>query len=173
MGGSAGDTTVTPSERPTFIKTVSGSVEAACGLGLADAIVDLVETGATMEAAGLEVVSNVLETEALLFQQVPTNANGLNGKKGEIISAIHSRIRGYLTSTQYIMMSYNCRKEDLAKCCQITPGRRSPTITNLSEEGWHSVTVLAEKEKMNVVMDQLMRLGAQDVLCFSVTNTRM
>merc|ERR1712190_462356 len=132
-----------------------------------------VETGATMEAAGLEVVSNVLETEALLFQQVPTNSNGLNGKKGETVSAILARIRGYLTSTKYIMMTYNCRKEDLATCCNITPSRRFPQVTNLTEEGWHAVTSLAEKDKMNVVMDQLVRNGAQDVLCFDVTNTRV
>jgi len=65
----------------TSIKVVSGSVEAACGLGLADAIVDLVETGTTMKAAGLEVVAEVFQAEALMFQQLPTETNGLKGKK--------------------------------------------------------------------------------------------
>merc|ERR1719261_2449715 len=53
----------------TKIRVVSGSVEAACGLGLADAVVDLVETGTTMRAAGLEIVSEVFASEALLIQQ--------------------------------------------------------------------------------------------------------
>merc|ERR1719343_670121 len=59
--------------KPTQIKVISGSVEAACGLGLADAIVDLVETGTTMRAAGLEIVSKVFQSEALLFQQTASD----------------------------------------------------------------------------------------------------
>jgi len=157
----------------TSIKVVSGSVEAACGLGLADGIVDLVETGATMHAAGLEVISDVIETEALLFQKMPTEQNGLLGRKGEIISLVLSRIQGYLTATKFVTVQYNCPTESLAKCCKITPGRRSPTITALQEEGWHAVSALVGKDKLNVVMDCLVQNGAQDVLCFDVVNTRM
>jgi ATP phosphoribosyltransferase len=165
--------TTTGGQAKTIIKVVSGSVEAACGLGLADAVVDLVETGTTMRAAGLEVVSDLMETEALLFQQVPTERNGLAGRKGEIISVVLQRIQGYLTATRYVMVIYNCHDTDLAKCCSVTPGKRSPTITELKETGWHSVSALVEKEKQNGVMDTLATYGAKDILCFNVANTRM
>lgn len=153
----------------TQIKVVSGSVEAACGLGLADAVVDLVETGTTMEAAGLEVVGTLCESEALLFQ----SKEGLHGRKGEIISVIHKRIEGYMTSTRFVMVIYNCHDDNLAQCCKITPGKRSPTITELKETGWHAVSALVPKPKMNSVMDELTKAGAKDVLCTTLANTRM
>jgi len=157
----------------TSIKVVSGSVEAACGLGLADAIVDLVETGTTMRAAGLEVVAEVFQAEALMFQQLPTENNGLNGVKGKTVNLIKDRIEGYLTSTLYVMVVYNCHKDGLAGCCEITPGEQSPTITPLKNEGWQSVSALIEKRKHNAIMDELVKAGAKDILCFSLANTRM
>jgi len=157
----------------TSIKVISGSVEAACGLGLADAIVDLVETGTTMRAAGLEVVAEVFQTEALMFQQLPTENNGLNGCKGKTVNLIKERIEGYLTSTLYVMIVYNCHKDDLTGCCKITPGKQSPTITPLKDEGWQSVSALIEKRKHHAIMDELVKAGAKDILSFSLANTRM
>ena len=78
----------------TKIKFVSGSVEAACGLGLADAVVDLVETGTTMRAAGLDVVDTIMETEAVLIAN-PHSAHG------EILTTIKRRIEGFITATKY------------------------------------------------------------------------
>eukprot|EP00913_Durusdinium_trenchii_P009570 g8991.t1 len=140
-----------PENHSTHIKEVSGSVEAACGLGLADAVVDLVETGTTMKAAGaasrrvpanpnpragLDIVADVLETEALLFQQRPTEANGLEtGTKADMLQLIEKRIAGYLTATKY---------DDLAEVCSLMPGKRSPTVTELKEDNWHSVSALVK-----------------------------
>eukprot|EP00930_Biecheleria_cincta_P099074 TRINITY_DN90729_c0_g1_i1.p1 TRINITY_DN90729_c0_g1~~TRINITY_DN90729_c0_g1_i1.p1 ORF type:complete len:333 (-),score=80.11 TRINITY_DN90729_c0_g1_i1:76-1074(-) len=159
--------------KKTSIKVVSGSVEAACGLGLADAIVDLVETGTTMKAAGLDIVADVLETEALLFQQRPTEANGLLGTKGDTVTLIEQRIRGFMTSQSYVMVVCNCSDEALAKVCTILPGKRSPTITELKQSSWHSVSALVETKKSQRVMDDLVKAGAEDVLCFGLSNTRM
>jgi len=161
--------------KKTTIKEVSGSVEAACGLGLADAVIDLVETGSTMHAAGLEVVGEpVLTSETLLFQQLPTEDNGLaQGRKAETINTITERIMGYLTSTRFAMVVYNCHEDNLERCCAITPGKRSPTITALKEKGWQSVSALVEKRSLHSVMDNLTKEGAKDVLCLSLTNTRM
>merc|ERR1719401_3008794 len=115
----------------TSVKVVSGSVEAACGLGLADAIVDLVETGTTMRAAGLDVVSEIFSSQAIMFQQLPNDENGLAGKKGELVELILKRITGYMTATRNVMVTYNCQSDHLQACCLITPGKRSPTITDL------------------------------------------
>ncbi|CAN0125410.1 unnamed protein product, partial [Ectocarpus sp. 13 AM-2016] len=73
------------------IKYVSGSVEAACGLGLADAVVDLVETGTTMKAAGLEVVAEVMDSQCLLIV-------GKDTKHREMVDLIVRRIEGYITA---------------------------------------------------------------------------
>jgi len=157
----------------THIKVVSGSVEAACQLGLADAVVDLVETGTTMKAAGLEVVSQIFESEALLFQQLHNGKETERTTKAETIEVIIKRIGGYLTAMRYMMLIYNCHVSMLEACTKITPGKRSPTITKLQDDGWHAVSVLVEKGRSNATMDALAKAGAQDVLCIPILNTRM
>lgn len=79
------------------IRTISGSVEAACGLGLADGVVDLVETGATMEEAGLEKIATILHTQAVLI------ANPKSPHK-QLIETIRKRFEGYIVAKQYSMM---------------------------------------------------------------------
>merc|ERR1712050_399534 len=86
--------------KPTSIKCISGSVEAACGLGLADGIVDLVETGTTMRAAGLAEVAVVMKSETVLI------ANP-NTKHAELIEVIRKRIAGYLIAQSWLMVTYN------------------------------------------------------------------
>ena len=98
--------------KQTDIRELSGSVEAACGLGLADAVVDLVETGTTMRAAGLEEVEVILNTEACL----------LSNKKsthGEINSLLKTRVEGYLTATRYMMIQYNVPRKLLAGAIEV------------------------------------------------------
>jgi len=158
-------------ESKTSVKVVSGSVEAACGLGLADAIVDLVETGTTMRAAGLDIVSEVFSSEAVMFQQMRKATDG--GEKGQLIELIMKRITGYMTSQRYVMLIYNCHIDNLQACCKITPGKRSPTITALNEKDWHSVSSLVEKSRLNKVLDELSEAKARDALVMPLINTRM
>jgi len=157
----------------TTIKVVSGSVEAAVGLALADAIVDLVETGTTMKAAGLDIVSEVFSSEAIIMQQNPTEENGLDGKKGDLVDLIMKRLQGYMTSQRNVFVAYNVFKDNLEACTLITPGRRSPTITKLQEEGWMSVSVVVDKSELHPIMDRLTQAGAMDLLCTPLLNTRM
>jgi len=159
-------------DAPTKIKVVSGSVEAACGLGLADAIVDLVETGTTMRAAGLGVVSDIFSSQAIIMQQVPNEDNGLAGPKGALIDLIVKRIKGYQQAMNHVLLVFNCEKENLEVCCSIAPGKRSPTITALHDAGWYSVTVLVEKKKMHPLMDKLTAAGASDIICTALDNSR-
>jgi ATP phosphoribosyltransferase len=159
-------------KQPTPIRTVSGSVEAACSLGLADAVVDLVETGTTMKAAGLDVVADVLETEAVLFTRKPVT-NGLFGNKVELISLIQQRIKGYLTSTRYVMVSCNCHADSLTQVCDVLPGKRSTTVTALKEVGWHAASGLVPMKEVHSTMDKLTSAGAVDILCLNLSNTRI
>lgn len=149
----------------TKIKYVSGSVEAACGLGLADGIVDLVETGTTMRAAGLEMVSTILETQAVLI------ANP-NTKKNKFVQKIHQRFLGYITATKYKMVTYNISKDLVEQAKTITPGRRSPTI-NMLTNGDYAVSAMVEKKDVSEIMDQLHEIGATDILLLDIENCRV
>ena len=150
----------------TNIKYVSGSVEAACGLGLADAVVDLVETGTTMMAAGLHAVDTVLDTEAVLISS-KTSAHP------EMVELIKTRILGYMTATQYLLISYNCDRDELPGCLKITPGKRSPTVSQLDNNDGVAVSALVKKKESSRVMDELQRAGATDILLFTINNSRM
>jgi len=150
----------------TKVKFVSGSVEAACSLGLADGIVDLVETGTTMRAAGLEVVSDILQTEAYLISNKKTEHE-------DVVQLIKRRVEGYITATKNLMITYNVHIDLLEKACAITPGKRSPTVTGLEDKNYKAVSALVLKSQLNIKMDQLHDIGATDILAIDLSNTRM
>mmetsp|Transcript_5472 Transcript_5472/g.11177 ORF Transcript_5472/g.11177 Transcript_5472/m.11177 type:complete len:298 (-) Transcript_5472:126-1019(-) len=149
----------------TKINFVSGSVEAACGLGLADAVVDLVETGTTMKAAGLEVVGEILSTQSILI------ANP-NAEHKDLVHMIKRRIEGYITATKYEMIIYNIAADLLDKVIKITPGKKSPTVTTL-DDGGKSVSALVKKGELSKIMDELHEAGATDILAMALSNSRM
>lgn len=150
----------------TKVKFVSGSVEAACGLGLADAVVDLVETGTTMRAAGLEVVHDILKTEAILI------ANPHSEHK-ELLDRLKLRLDGWITATKYVMIMYNVSTELLQKAILITPGKRSPTVTSLDDGHFKAVSSLVLEKEVSQKMDDLHDIGATDILVLELKNSRM
>jgi len=150
----------------TKIKFVSGSVEAACGLGLADAVVDLVETGTTMRAAGLEITTKVLSTQSVLISNPHTEHK-------DIVDLLKSRIEGYITATKFVMVTYNVSVENLHEATKVTPGKRSPTVTGLDDIGFKSVSALIPKNEVNDIMDKLHDVGAFDILTVDISNSRM
>jgi len=150
----------------TSITYVSGSVEAACGLGLADAVVDLVETGTTMRAAGLEVVHDILSTQATLISNPAT-------KHQALINKLQKRLEGYITSTKYVMVMYNVSNELLDEAVKITPGKKSPTITTLQCGTTKAVSALILKKEVSEKMDALQDVGATDILVLELKNSRM
>lgn len=152
-------------EIKTQVKFVSGSVEAACGLGLADGIVDLVESGDTMRAAGLHAVDTILETESVLI----TNKHS---KFPELAKTITRRVEGILTARQYVLCQYNITREKLDRACRVSPGRQAPTVTSLEKPGWVGVSVMIEKKSLNGVMDELSDIGATDILVLDISNAR-
>lgn len=150
----------------TKVTEVSGSVEAACGLGLADAVVDLVETGTTMRAAGLEVVGEILETESILISNPHT-------EHADIVNLIKRRIEGCLVAKKFVMITYNIHNDLLEAAIKVTPGKKSPNITSLNDSNFKAVTCLVSRKESNAKMDELHDLGATDILTFSLSNTRM
>ena len=118
------------------------------------------------KAAGLEIVADVLETEALLI------ANPNSGHS-DIVHLIKRRIEGYNVATKYVMISYNVHNDILDDAIKITPGKKSPNITQLLDSDYKAVTALVEKKSVPLKMDQLQDLGATDILTFQLSNTRM
>ncbi|KAG6001249.1 hypothetical protein E4U21_004536 [Claviceps maximensis] len=149
----------------TKIVELSGSVEAACALGVADGIVDLVESGETMRAAGLKAIDTVIESTAVLVKSRSTS-------KAEMVDLIASRIRGVITAQRHVLCQYNIERSRLSEACKITPGKRAPTITTLDEDGWVAVSAMVEKKKIATVMDELCRAGASDIIVLDIHNTR-
>ncbi|KAI4270236.1 MAG: hypothetical protein LQ337_006799, partial [Flavoplaca oasis] len=98
----------------TKVKYLGGSVEAACALGVADGIVDLVESGETMKAAGLEAIDTVVESKAVLIRSKhPSNP--------ELVDKIAGRIRGVIAAQKYVTCTYNVPRKLLPTVTKITP----------------------------------------------------
>jgi len=153
----------------TKIEYVGGSVEAACALGLADGIVDLVESGDTMRAAGLCAIATLLESEAVLIRSTTPKHPHLS----PIIDRITKRIAGVIAAEQYVIVQYNIPRAQLPEAKRVTPGRRAPTVSRLEQENWAAVSVMVEKKKVATVMDELVVIGAEDILVFNLDNCRV
>ncbi|KAF6755911.1 ATP phosphoribosyltransferase [Ephemerocybe angulata] len=156
-------------DKKTKIEYVGGSVEAACSLGLADGIVDLVESGETMRAAGLHAIQTVLTTEAVLIRSSAPKHPHLT----PIIDLITKRIAGVIAASKFVIVQYNVHGDTLAAATAITPGRRAPTVSRLEEDNWFAVSAMVEKNKAADVMDSLVKAGAEDVLVFNLDNCRV
>ncbi len=149
----------------TRIRFVGGSVEAACALGVADGIVDLVESGETMKAAGLKAIATVVESTAVLIKsRQPSNA--------KLVELIAARIRGVITAQKYILCQYNVPRSKLQQATKITPGKRAPSITALEESDWVAVSSMVEKSAIATRMDELTGVGATDILVLDIANSR-
>ncbi|KAF8553653.1 HisG-domain-containing protein [Imleria badia] len=152
-------------DQRTKIQYIGGSVEAACALGLADGI----ESGDTMRAAGLHGIDTLLETEAVLIKSTtPSRVDHTL-----LINLIASRIAGVVAAEKYVQCSYNISRDALPRALQITPGRRAATISPLEEANWVDVGVMVEKKDCAKVMDELVAVGAEDILIFSLNNCRV
>ncbi|KAI0629427.1 ATP phosphoribosyltransferase [Trametes polyzona] len=152
-------------EKRTKIEYVGGSVEAACALGLADGI----ESGDTMRAAGLHAIATVLQTEAVLIKSSTPKHPALE----PLIKLITSRIAGVVAAGRYVICEYNIQRARVHDATAITPGRRAPTISPLEDEGWVAVSSMVEKSKVADVMDELVKIGAEDILIFNLDNCRV
>jgi ATP phosphoribosyltransferase len=105
----------------TKVTYVGGSVEAACALGLSDAIVDLVESGETMRAAKLMKIETLLSSQAVLI------SNAQKHTSNPLIETIKRRIEGVIVAQKYVICTYNILRSSLDKAKETTPGKKAPT----------------------------------------------
>lgn len=118
-----------------------------------------------MRAAGLHAIDTVVTSTAVLVaSKHPSNPT--------LVSLIGARLRGVITAQRYEMVSYNVQRSNLAVACRITPGKRAPTINSLDEDGWVAVSAMVERKRVATVMDELVSVGAEDVLVTKIENTR-
>ncbi len=141
------------------IHEISGSVEIAPGIGLADAVCDLVSSGSTLFMNGLKEVEIILQSQAVLIKN-----NHLNPELQALLNKIVFRIESVkrAKNNKYILL--NAPNEKLSEIISLLPGMKSPTVLPLATEGWSSVhSVLSEKEFWDII-EQLKNAGAQGIL---------
>ena len=147
------------------IISLDGAVESAVRLGVADAVADVVSTGATLKAQGLSIFGPViLESEAVLISRQPD----LPG-----IETLRRRLHGVWVATQYVLMDYDLPHALLEKASAITPGLESPTVSPLRDPEWVAVRAMVAREEANQVMDQLYALGARAILVSAIHAARI
>ncbi|KAF2832248.1 HisG-domain-containing protein [Ophiobolus disseminans] len=154
-----------PAKLKTVIKYVGGSVEAACALGVADGIVDLVESGETMRAAGLKAISTVVSSSAILIKSK-------HASDPKLVDLITARIKGVITAQKYVLCTYNIERTKLEAARKITPGRRAPTVNALEEDGWFAVQAMVLRKDIAIAMDKLTEVGASDLIVTKIENSR-
>jgi ATP phosphoribosyltransferase len=146
---------------------LDGAVETACRLGVADAVCDVVETGTTLRAAGLEIIGEpVLTSEAILVRRE-------GAEEIPAVAQLRRRIRGVLVARQYVMLDYDCPNELLGRATAVTPGLEGPTVSPLQTPGWSAVRAMVTQAETNRVMDELWELGARAILVTSIHACRI
>lgn len=141
------------------IHEISGSVEIAPGIGLADAICDLVSSGSTLLTNGLKEVEVVLRSEALLI----ANKN-LSKEKKQLLEKLLFRIKALRAAKNNKYILLNAPNNKLKQICEILPGMKSPTILPLDKKGWSSVHSVVEENQFWEIIEKLKLNGAEGIL---------
>jgi len=141
------------------IHVISGSVEIAPNIGLADAICDIVSSGSTLFKNGLKESQVILQSEAVLAK-----SSELNSQKLQILEKLLFRIQAVLRAknSKYILM--NVPNDKIEKVSAILPVLKSPTVLPLAEKGWSSLHSVIDEDKFWNVIDELKSAGAEGIL---------
>ena len=145
---------------------LTGSVEVMIALGVADAIVDLVETGSTLAANRLQILDEIGSYETVLVQNP-------NTQHTELADRIVRRLEGVVIARAYSLLEYNVPSDKLAEAEKITPGFNSPTVNRLEEKNWHSVRAMVRRGEVIDIMERLEQLGATAILETAIANCRL
>ncbi len=141
------------------IEELGGSVEIATGIGLADAIFDIVSTGSTLLMNGLKEAEAIIKSEAVLI----SNKN-LSPAKTELLDRLLFRIKAYKNGQGKKYVLLNARNEVIPDIVKLLPGMRSPSILPLADEGWSSVHSVISDDDFWEIIDELKRHGAEGIL---------
>ena len=153
-------------EAEAHLVALSGSVEVMIQLGIADAIVDLAETGSTLAANRLRILEEIGSYETVLIQ---------NNRSHDTLTAdrVVRRLEGVVIARDYSLLEYNIPKNKLAEAEAITPGFNSPTVNSLEDDQWCSVRVMVKRSDIIESMERLETLGASAIIETPISNCRL
>ena len=145
------------------IHVITGSVEVSPGIGLSDAIFDIVSSGSTLVSNSLKEVEVVMRSEAILI-----GYKGMSNDKREILSELLFRMDAVKTAEdkKYVLM--NAPKEKLDAILSVLPGMRSPTVMPLAQEGWCSVHTVLDEQCFWDIIGKLKAMGAEGILVLPI-----
>ena len=145
------------------IEEISGSVEIAPGIGLANAVCDIVSSGSTLLTNGLHEVETILKSQAVII----ANKN-LSPQNQSILDNLLFRIRAVKNAKENKYILLNTPESSIAKICNILPGMKSPTIVPLVEKGWYSLHSVVKEDEFWDRIDQLIAAGAEGILVIPI-----
>lgn len=145
------------------IHTISGSVEIAPGIGLADAICDLVSSGSTLFTNGLREAESIMDSEAVLVART-----GLDSEQQAILDKLLFRIRSVNAAKRNKYILLNAANEKLDEIMELLPGIKSPTVMPLFQQGWSSVHSVIGEDDFWEVVESLKDAGAEGILVVSI-----
>jgi ATP phosphoribosyltransferase len=135
-------------------------------LGVADAIVDLVETGSTLAANQLRILDEIGNYETVLIQNQQK-------RHAELADRVVRRLEGVVIARAYSLLEYNVPRTKLPEAEKITPGFNSPTVSALEDPSWCAVKVMVRRGQVIEIMERLEALGASAILETQIANCRL
>lgn len=141
------------------IHEISGSVEIAPGIGLADVVADLVSSGSTLLMNGLKEVETLLQSQAVLIRN-----NDLNAEQQKLVDKLVFRIRSVKKAKHNKYILLNAPNDKVQEIIALLPGMKSPTVLPLAQEGWSSVHSVLSEDTFWDIIEQLKAAGAQGIL---------
>jgi ATP phosphoribosyltransferase len=145
------------------IHEISGSVEIAPGIGLADVIADLVSSGSTLFMNGLKEVETILQSQAVLVRN-----NNLNAEQLQLLEKLLFRIKAVKKAKRNKYVLLNAPNEKIKDIIALLPGMKSPTVLPLAESGWSSVHSVLNEDEFWDKIEQLKAAGAEGILVIPI-----
>ena len=145
--------------------SLDGAVESAVKLGVADAVADVVSTGSTLRAQGLEIFGPVILDSTAVLISTKQNLPG--------ITVLQRRLQGVLVARQYVLVDYDVPLTLLDAATRVTPGIESPTVSPLHDPEWVAVRAMVPRADTNHIMDELYEIGARAILVSAIHAARI
>jgi ATP phosphoribosyltransferase len=145
------------------IEEISGSVEIAPGIGLADAICDIVSSGSTLLTNGLHETETILKSQAVII-----SCKNLSPEKQSILDSLLFRIRAVKNAKENKYILLNAHESAVKRICDILPGMKSPTVLPLAEKGWCSLHSVVKEDEFWERINQLKEAGAEGILVIPI-----
>lgn len=145
------------------IEEISGSVEIAPGIGLAEAICDIVSSGSTLLTNGLKEAETILKSQAVII-----SGKNLDQEKKKILGSLLFRIRAVKNARENKYILLNAPESAVNRICEILPGMKSPTVLPLAEKGWCSLHSVVKEDEFWERINMLKEAGAEGILVIPI-----